>query len=813
MILFCLCVVAMLKTVVNEKSVSDGSSRERRHTVNIMIQSNAGEIVDENPFYKQSSGHSYNEANISECTMKLTSPTSSDFDSLFKENHVNFIELVLHFSQDIGSTELTILPNRWVWTYKGGRGAYQYLYMPYEAQEWSLRTLSFYRRNMNVYINASEGCLGHAIGQPDTNKLIGQAFRDMIRNTSLKYAQYICVLVRSSATDLFKDSMYSVFLLGSQFTTQYNCCIIVPADNVSINCTITMATSFGYWYATYLLGIILFVYYPLLLMFLVSKIHMAYTAVKKDDKCFPRHFARHSDSFTHNDDLTVFNGPSEKNHRDSNAIASVSEETSILRVMPESLTTQELMFFTDVAPFGVLSTIMSPLRKCFPRGPIASRFVRFLFPALTLSVVTVELVNDAICMKEYVVAATKAEVPLGFRTMVAGYNASSDRYLVWFGGPYIALSCYIVLWWLLLVLPEDLSALFELGVPRPNESVKSPLMLSLEKKEELGSCNIRGHSGYFKIYRLLLAHFQMVFNPSFWNASIHIMVTRFKTTVCQNICLQDRLWFRLPVSFGLLLLYVPVCIVEQFICLLYYGVPVFGFARIAFVAETNYVVRFIRGKISGRKGKVLSCLAPIVPIMISSYEMFICFSIYMETFLYLSRVIVYTYAGTIAFPHKSYGWLILVFTALYYSAESMGRFSDAYHRLLRETIEICDKNARKNKHLPCLVYELDNSKGIPKELFLLIVKRIQPRHIQIVYIVIRLAVTFLICSFSINLLVKFNRRENVTLITHVFMALFICTLPKLLASAFNRKTGPSGSIKHRLVITEVVNEYIYIRQV
>ena len=94
--------------------------------------------------------------------------------------------------------------------------------------------------------------------------------------------------------------------------------------------------------------------------------------------------------------------------------------------------------------------------------------------------------------------------------MLSGWTGARESKLTIFGGPFVALTLYAVIGWILMITPENIANLIYLGMPEIKDNIKSILHVNLEVKETLGSVQIRKYkNGYTRAYNVQLCHIYM----------------------------------------------------------------------------------------------------------------------------------------------------------------------------------------------------------------------------------------------------------------------------------------------------------------
>lgn len=79
--------------------------------------------------------------------------------------------------------------------------------------------------------------------------------------------------------------------------------------------------------------------------------------------------------------------------------------------------------------------------------------------------------------------------------------------------------------------------------------------------------------------------------------------------------------------------------------------------------------------------------------------------------------------------------------------------------------------------------------GISKGLFEYLVENIRPRRIQVFHTLLRLATMTFVLSISIEIMVMFEKFEELSFFVHVFVTMFICALPSIYCSVVSTQQG------------------------
>ena len=308
------------------------------------------------------------------------------------------------------------------------------------------------------------------------------------------------------------------------------------------------------------------------------------------------------------------------------------------------------------------------------------------------------------------------------------------------------------------------------------------------------------------IPQTLKKKFLMLLNRSFWAQASKLFITRFKMAVypilkriSRHCCIVKVL------GLPLLLIYIVFCVVELVLSLLYYAFPCFScfFIFIKAYAKLTREVVTERMNINQK----LSLIPTVAVIGIFMYSWYMYCVIFFDSIWFLIKIVTFTYTGVIAYPRISYGYLIIVFMTLYYISESFNSFKKNYQNLLSVSIKACKKVYEDLESNQAVTYLYEN--GIKVDLWNFIIERHRPKRIQVAYTLFQLFVIISILIVSLELLFKFDKFRDLSLMVHVFTALFICALPKIIQSMCIAVRGKRRREKKLLLeIKETITEYL-----
>lgn len=363
-----------------------------------------------------------------------------------------------------------------------------------------------------------------------------------------------------------------------------------------------------------------------------------------------------------------------------------------------------------------------------------------------------------------------------------------------FGGPYVACLFYAVCYTISTCVPSDLAKFLAKGLVKEESEFISPLMVMDSIRVRFGAMKTTDIvNGYHEIFRTLLSEFFMILNPSFWKFSVITQCSRWRK--------YFRVFRRKSALFGRLFLlltplYIMICVLELLLCLIRYGIPWVGFAKTIIIA---YVIAPWRGLSVGVPIKIIFGAFSIFFVIFTMYMFSI---IFVDSFIFMCDVSVYTYAGLFAHPEITYGYLIFSSTVLMYMFDSVHTISKVYDHLFHHVRKICKKMHKYNKYPDVELFKReDECKGIPRDLFFLVVKKYLPIRHQVFMSFLKLIVIVIVLYISVDLLYEFSANRNLNILTQAAATIIVCLVPKFLGDSCSvfrnrRHHSQSHQIKH-----------------
>ncbi|XP_052065160.1 uncharacterized protein LOC127704956 [Mytilus californianus] len=667
-----------------------------------------------------------------DCEVTINKMDIHDFVNKMRaqEYKISLLKINLNVSEDIKlkvnqtSTRCTISPFEWIWTFKGKNGGFQYLSLMKEFSYYSLSLLNHYTISMTFNLNLTGNCYLR-IGDRNTTERLGLAFLQVfnqsfqhVNDIGLRYG-YICYLSRTYLEHIIY--MFSKYIISSKQSMGYRCCRnafnkTTHEDTISCTSDTVMIDSGLWWNFPYVMGWLLFLFLPLLFL-----------------QC----------SEYKNKNVNVGHGK---------------------------------WLLSNPVSFGTV--LRNPFNRAYASGNICSRLLKIICILLTSLFVILEVLSYYYFMNDFVVSSTKAEVPFNWITMAAGYSLSMDSFLPCFGGPYIALGLYYISSAFLLCLPTDLSKFVDKGIDDKAEMFMSLLTVDMSTKGKLGAIlNIRRQAGYTRLNSVLRANIYMLINPTFWDIGFQIQKRRFNGFI--QVLTRNRILCKLVLTAVLVPVYFCICIIEWVLAIFMYGLPVVGFFFIILNGYYN-TIREINTRRTGTASFVLGITIIVLMSVCVTYDIYIFSLLFIDSFIFLCRICTYSFAGLIAYPDITYGYLVFTITVMIYVTECIQHVNAVYTYLFETVKNICIK-IKKEKHIHAVPLISCNgcTTSVSKLLFRYVVRYYRPLRIEILFSCLKLTFIVIILYMSISILLTFKELSKMSTLTQAITALFICLIPKL----------------------------------
>ncbi|KAL3874230.1 hypothetical protein ACJMK2_037275 [Sinanodonta woodiana] len=710
----------------------------------------------------------------SNCTISLDKSSISRFRHEVWYNEWNFVSLHLTFPDgiEVQSTRDVVGPFVWIWTFFGNKGALEFLSWPIEFGIWSMGFLNAYSGDLpNFKLNVTGNCSNLVVGEDDTNYAISVALKDAVDKIIVLSEMYgpsfWCFKTRIFINPDFIYYM-CLHMVCPVEALKYQCCSYFFDPNTQkrdVSCpgkgknNLTFTYDVLWWVFPTVLAVLLFAFSPLLLMNMACRV------------------CKLTESF--NVKVTASDKSYEEIHDE---------------VGNESEGDEELVFYSEQKVVTIFSTFFQPIgRRLMGHGRKVSVVFRVLVPIFSLSIIVLQIILDWIFLRDFVIEGVQKGVPMGFRSMIAGFHDSKRNFLRFVGGPYIASGLYLFITCLFLALPADLSLFLERGLKNTHDVPTSAIQFDFRSIERLGSVSFCNINGYRKIYKLFLAQFFMLINVQFWKEAIEMQRQRWN-----KVEVQRRYILVLP--------YVLICVMELFACFLYYGLPILPFTVTVIRAYCGHLLKLVKNY----RLAIFRYIGFVLLIIVTAAVLFFVYmfcTIFLDACLFFSRVCIFTYTGIIVYPKISYGYLIFVFTIFYYLWDSVKEYSEQYQRLLKIVIRVC-KALEKAERGQRLVVSQNGTEGISRDIFEHVIEQYCPRRKQVFVSLLKVIIIIVILGLSVNLLMKTDQFKELHVVMHVGTALFICAFPKIIGSMCSSSDRRIKSKRRVQKVMKSVRDYL-----
>ena len=275
-------------------------------------------------------------------------------------------------------------------------------------------------------------------------------------------AKLICVFAFAYAKKRFSHDAAHLLLNNNFFSVslilQFVCCSYdLALDNeMDVKCQDEHVYDSVWWDVPLGLGILMWLYFPLLLMTVSGKSSTANEGVDR-----------------------------------SSVIVQVNGPVTILDNAPYNKK-NNIVFNDGKSPITAFSMIKSSVSKLVPqKQKTKSRMAIFVYSILTLIMPEIEVLVHYINLFDYIQSAAENNISFGFSSLLAGWKKSKDSKFSLFGGPVIALCLYLAVGWILMLSPKIMANQIYRGVCDSSERTISILCISLAKRGKLGSTGIR----------------------------------------------------------------------------------------------------------------------------------------------------------------------------------------------------------------------------------------------------------------------------------------------------------------------------------
>ena len=600
------------------------------------------------------------------------------------------------------------------------------------------------------------------IGDVRSDVIIGKALGQMTKVITQKDHRYNsshwCYMQKIEENNHGVISVLDNNFFSTSPSLQNSCCRYSPhAHAETVECSNIYSYGAVWWDAPLGVGILLLLYFPLLFLKVIG---MLCTKADKVDT---------------------------KTHIDTQANSTTTTKLDESEPTAKSDFKAGYVYLGNSSPITVSSLVVS---LCSPVASLGlstkSRIGIFIWTLFTLLVPGLELLSYCLFLYDYTFDLAKNDVSTGWSSIMIGWKSNRMKFNL-FDGPFVTLGVYLILGWFILLAPTSLADQIAKAIDYRDKHSAILLNITLEKKEMLGSLTDRKYvNGFTRLFKLQLCHIFLIINSDFWVfivkeikakfISLHAKIKHFK--------------INLIVRYLLMLVCFPFCLIfsmiEVVFLTIFYTIPLLNFTyytlRGLCIGLNNYLSKRVFLN-HNRLGSIICVFACGMLALCFIYHLYIFTILFVDGFFFLSRIIMFTFTASVAYPRETYGYFMLIVLSAYFILEGLFRFGSMYHQILNYAVKFSKRDLsdaeykshfREYRHASgALVY------GISKRLFEYLVDHIRPRRVQVLYTSIKLVFTVFVLTVSITLIDDFKRFENLSLFVHIFITMFICFLPRL----------------------------------
>lgn len=746
-----------------------------------------------------------NNSAASSCNVTVADKSIRYFRSRLQIDEPNFIRFDLRFgSYHPNYTDETYNPFQWYWTFKTSRGLYPYLHwnIDYNLLSFDLLDVRTLRKDPYIEFDVTDGC-NLTLGTRATTELIAEQLMVLVsqlstdKNKVSRYQDsYFCYLTETPGINNTFGYQLGLYFLYPINMIYYDCCYTFYNYTMSLYNYRCMDEQITKWiqctYGPYILGLLLFLYCPIFICKVTA---------------------------TSTEEISETNVQSEK--------SPLIKTNSIQNSPHNDNDNEEGWLYLDGAfPKTFIGTFSSVIPGQFPVA--LSRLKRFSLVLLGPTLVFIQIGVYKLLLPDTPKSFVDHRVPVGFLSLLGN---STKTFVPAFGGPVTLLVSYYFLGIIFLVCPNNIQVARENGVLKKSSKL-SPLGLSAAKIKQISGIKIEPKSGCSEAADLFLCSLFMIFRIQFWKIVLDTQRRRFKSLVRCRLCSKK---VAVVLIFSL---YIILCLIEVLLCLVYYSVPLFSFIVVIIRGVVKTTATTIRNCKYGSDHTTCSrilktrFLVIVLSSIVSFLFIFYLYSvglIFIQSFLFISQILVYCYIAVVIFPATSFGYLFFVVVLLYYIFRLIRGFGAKYLELLNDVVEIVSniseqdnyplvinetlvisnikltnvKNIKLNEvSIPlarnvqqslqrsdrkpnCYLRFENNTYGIRRDLFEFVVENHLPAHKEVLRVIFHLSLicSFLLLTISITIGFATGPSSEMSDVMHVVFVVTVGAIPRVLEVA------------------------------
>lgn len=692
-----------------------------------------------------------------DCSFSVSPESASFFSSQVRHNSYNFVHLNLHFrNTSIYWTRCVVEADKWVWTFDGVDGAMVYLTWPVEYNLLSLGLLDSHTLRDQRIIIDSHGKCDIIIGKPLMTFHVMKALANMTEkliqdsNDNVKYDSSVWCYKERIIVAREKWLMCRYILCPFE-ALAYRCCgwdKNKPGNEHSIKCKTTKQQL--KWFFPFILGSLAFVYSPIFVFGIVGFLHRKCSSNERKLLKVGR-------------DVSVEYGTFP-----NLAYPCINEEETL---------TGDFHIEEDVIFYNPMK--LGSIFECFKSNTcrLPKTLFRCLFLLACLSVLVIKLLIYNYMVKDFVVESVRQTVPMGFLSILTETKVQRYNYLPCFYGPIPALVLFVLSSLLFIWLPNDLAKFLSKGLLEENKGISiSPLTSDININTRYGSLPSVYHvNGYKKMKLIMTSQILMLLNMKFWKYCLLIDRARWNSFLKRNS----------GICFALSLLIFPIycilCLLEMLLCVLYFGSPVLFLFVTCIRTYCGSVLA-----ICSKRSPVLKIFKFVLTVIVFVFLLVLLYLfsiIFVDSFIFISQVLTYTYTGLFANPDFSYGYIILAITVAMYIFESINTIHSVYDDLFVDVRNVCVKLEEEKKYPEMqLTYSFDEFNGISRKLFSYVIQTTRPFRKEIFVSILKIGLIGSILYVSVVLLSDFQDFRRMSDLMQTAVTIFVCLLPKIIKS-------------------------------
>ena len=712
--------------------------------------------------YKELRPYKDRKALDKECIISFTPSSKQYFTYKVMKYKFKFVPIHLRFlnlssQTEIHYTRCVIQPMDWIWTFRGVEGNYggrQYLTWPPEYGTLSIGMLKAHT-SIPLHMNLTvQGKCDLVIGAKNTTMRLAMAFNNFTNDLALTKDEYNysywCYKERIFVENYFLYQL-CLHVICPIETIGYRCCKHTYDVNIhgfTIRCPGHFYVFDGVWWVCpFVIGFILYLYFALMLFSLLSMLY------------------KH---------LPLITGNSSKNFQQ---IPSICKQK--YKNVSASMNLKEKEKWIHHNPVTLFAICVMPLRKCCRLYPVlTSRVLRFIIAALSVTIIFLKVFVHFQYDRAFIIESVKQGAPMNFLSMIAGYQLSKHNFLIFLGGPYVALGAYLLCFVVLVCSPKCFSDFLEVGLPEKTNKPRFVVTIDLKLREFFGSRRILTfrEDGYAKIQKTMLANIFSLLNPRFWKYAISLQIGRFKHIAEKLI--GDNIVLNCFKVIAFVFPYLAFCFFELLFTLMCYGFPTVFAIGLVYRAYSRNVYDWLKNKKIGYPAMFV--VLPVC-IVLLTFTVYMFSIIFIDSFIFLARVAIFTYTGLFANPSYTEGYLIFSITVTMYLYDSTNSINETYERLFNQTKKVCKRLNSLLVEDCSVILHIKDIEGarIPLELYMFVVDAQKPKRVEILKSFLKITTIFLCLYISVGILTRFDGFQQLSVVTQTATTTFVCLVPKI----------------------------------